>query len=101
MRILRTLTALAAGMLSLAAAPAALAQSSAVGNAGGSPTMNLCVSMQSCTYVNYRNGKPTDVVRHTGTIVDWSVNAGSVAARCSSASCARRAAVISRRSVRA
>jgi hypothetical protein len=31
-----------------------------------------------CTYVNYKHGKPTDVVRHSGTVADWSLNAGSV-----------------------
>jgi hypothetical protein len=24
-----------------------------------------------CTYVNYAHGKPTDVVKHSGTIVSW------------------------------
>jgi hypothetical protein len=75
---IRTLTALAAAAsLSLAAAPAAFARTSQVGNASGSPTMNICVASQDCTYLNYRNGKPTDVVKHSGTIVHWSLNAGS------------------------
>jgi hypothetical protein len=73
----RTLTALAAASLSLAAAPPALASTRHVGNANGSPTMNICVASQDCTYVNYRHGKPTDVVKHSGTIVHWSLNAGS------------------------
>jgi hypothetical protein len=74
---IRTLTALAAASLSLAAAPAALAHMQSTGNAGGAPTMNICVAQIDCTYVNYRNGKPTDVIRHGGTIVSWSLNAAS------------------------
>lgn len=73
----RSLTALAATSLTLVAAPAALAKTTAVGNSSGIPTMNICVLSIDCTYVNYRHGKPTDVVRHSGTIVDWSLNAGS------------------------
>ena len=77
MRNFRTLAALATASLSLAAAPAALAQTSAVGSATGSPTMNICFAQINCTYVNYRHGKPTDVVRRNGTLTDWSLNAGS------------------------
>jgi hypothetical protein len=78
MRNLRTLTAIAAAAsLSLAAAPAALAHSSTSGNANGSPNMNICVAQIDCTYINYHNNKPTDVIKHAGTIVDWSLNAAS------------------------
>jgi hypothetical protein len=68
---------LAAAGLSLSAAPAALAGPSSVGSSAGTPTANICVSSFECTYVNYRHGKPTDVVNRAGTLVDWSVNAGS------------------------
>jgi hypothetical protein len=74
---LRTLTALAVASASLAAAPAALAQTNTVGSANGTPTMNICVLGFDCTYINYRNGKPTDVVKRTGTVTSWSLNAGS------------------------
>jgi hypothetical protein len=78
MRHLRTVAALAAtASLALAAAPAAMAKTSGVGNSNGNATMNICVFQQDCTYINYRNGKPTDVVRHTGTLTNWSLNAGS------------------------
>ncbi len=77
MRNFRTLAALATASLSLAAAPAALAQTSAVGSAAGSPTMNICLAQINCTYVNYQHGRPTDVVRRNGTLTDWSLNAGS------------------------
>ncbi|HUZ27604.1 MAG TPA: hypothetical protein VMU90_00090 [Solirubrobacteraceae bacterium] len=39
---------------------------------------NLCAASIECTYVNYQHGKPTDVVKHSGTLTDYSVNAGSV-----------------------
>jgi len=74
---LRTLTALAATALSLAGAPAALAHTTPVGNSGGTPTMNVCPLSQDCTYINFKHGKPTDVVKRNGTLVDWSINAGS------------------------
>jgi hypothetical protein len=74
---LRTLTALAAAAVSLAAAPGALAHTTPVGHSDGTPTMNVCPLSQDCTYVNFRHGQPTDVVKHSGTLVDWSVNAGS------------------------
>jgi hypothetical protein len=74
---IRTLSALAAAALSLAAAPAALAHTQTTGNASGTPAMNICVAMIDCTYVNYHNGKPTDVIGHTGTITSWSLNAAS------------------------
>jgi hypothetical protein len=73
----RTLTALAVASASLAAAPAALARTSTVGSANGEPTMNICVADINCTYINFVNGKPTDVVKRTGTITSWSLNAGS------------------------
>jgi hypothetical protein len=76
MRPIRTLLATVTALLALA--PAALAHTTAVGNSSGSPAMNVCVASISCTYVNYSNGKATDVVRHTGKLVDWALNAGSV-----------------------
>jgi hypothetical protein len=79
MRHLRTLTALAAtSALALAAAPAAMAKTSGVGNSNGNATMNICVFQQDCTYINYKNAKPTDVVHRTGTLTNWSLSAGSV-----------------------
>jgi hypothetical protein len=78
MRQLRTLTALAAtASVALAAAPAAFARTSGVGHSSGSPTMNVCAATIKCTYFNTHNGKPTDVVKRSGTVTDWSVNAGS------------------------
>jgi hypothetical protein len=58
------------------AAPAALATT--VGDSSASPTANLCAGGVDCTYVNYRHNKPTDVVKRSGTLSDFSVNAGSV-----------------------
>jgi hypothetical protein len=75
---LRTLTALAATALTLAAAPAALAKTTPVGNSSGTPAMNVCPLSQDCTYVNFKHGTATDVVKRSGTLVDWSLNAGSV-----------------------
>jgi hypothetical protein len=74
---LRTITAIAVASASLAAAPAALARTSTVGSANGTPTMNICVFQIDCTYINFKNGKPSDVVRRTGTVTSWSLNAGS------------------------
>ena len=78
---LRTFTALAAAAASLAAAPAALAHTRKIGNASGTPSMNVCVLGFNCTYINAQSGKPSDVVRHTGTITSWSLNAGSQGGR--------------------
>jgi hypothetical protein len=79
MRQLRTLTALAAtASLALAAAPGAFAKTAGVGNSNGTPNLNICLSQIKCTYFNTKNGKPTDVIKRTGTVTDWSVNAGSV-----------------------
>ena len=78
MRNIRTLISLAIASLTLAAAPAAIAKTSNVGNSNGSPTMNLCALSIDCTYVNYKHGKPSDVVRHKGTVDSFSLNAGSV-----------------------
>jgi hypothetical protein len=77
MRRFRILTALATASLALAGAPAAFAHTSNVGNSGGSATMNVCLASIECTYVNFHNGKPTDVVKHAGWVTNWSVNAGS------------------------
>ncbi len=77
MRLLRTLTA-ASAAFALLAAPAAMAKTRTVGSTGSDPNMNICFSMQSCTYVNYSGNKPVDVVRHAGAIVDWSVGADSI-----------------------
>jgi hypothetical protein len=76
---LRTLIALAAAaVVSLSAAPAAFANTTPVGNSSGTPSANICLLSFDCTYVNYQHGHPTDVVKHTGTLVNWSLNAGSV-----------------------
>jgi hypothetical protein len=64
--------------MAAATAPAALAKTTPVGNSTGNPTMNICPLSQACTYVNFHHGKPTDVVKHTGTLLDWTVNAGSI-----------------------
>lgn len=78
MRRARILVTMMIASLSLAAAPAALAKKhSTVGNSTGTPTMNLCLLSIDCTYVNYHHGKPADVVKHSGTVVNWSLNAGS------------------------
>jgi hypothetical protein len=77
MRLLGTLTA-ASAALALIAAPAALAKTTTVGSTGSDPSMNICPGGESCTYVNYSGNKPVDVVRHAGTIVDWSLAADSV-----------------------
>jgi hypothetical protein len=74
---LHQLIALVSVAMSLAAAPAALASPSHVGNSVDTPTMNVCLASIDCTYVNFHNGKPSDVAKHGGRIVDWSVNAGS------------------------
>jgi hypothetical protein len=73
----RILAALTAVGLSLWAAPAALAGTTSVGSSGGTPSANICVFSFECTYVNFHNGKPTDVVKRAGKLMDWSVNAGS------------------------
>jgi hypothetical protein len=78
MNRLRTLTSIAAAALTLAAAPAALAHTTTVGNASGTPTMNICLLSFDCTYLNYSGGKPTDVVAHKGMLVSWSLNAASM-----------------------
>ena len=59
-------------------APAALAHTSSVGSSSGTPTANVCAGSIACTYVNFRQGKPTDVVKHSGKVTDFSVNAGSI-----------------------
>jgi hypothetical protein len=75
---LKTLIASLAAVGLLAAAPAALAHTSSIGSATGTPTANLCPASIACTYVNFTHGKPADVVKHSGTLSDYSVNAGSV-----------------------
>jgi hypothetical protein len=75
-KFIAPITALAAA-LSLAAAPAALAKTHTVGSAAGEASQNVCVADFACTYVNFKNGKPTDVVKRTGTIKSWSVRAAS------------------------
>ena len=61
MRQLRTLTALAAtASLALAAAPGAFAKTAGVGNANGTPNLNICLAQIKCTYFNTKNGKPTN-----------------------------------------
>ena len=72
----RNLIAATAAALSLAAAPAALAHTTTAGSTAGDPTMNVCLVDFDCTYINFAHGKPTDVVRHAGTITRWSINVG-------------------------
>lgn len=74
---LRTITAIAVSAVSLSAVPAAFAKTSPVGNSSGMPNANICLLSFDCTYLNYRYGKATDVVRHSGTLVAWSLNAAS------------------------
>jgi hypothetical protein len=62
----------------LVTAPTALAHTSSIGSPTGAATMNLCPASIACTYVNFRHGKPSDVVKHSGTLTDYSMNAGSV-----------------------
>ncbi len=38
--------------------------------------MNVCLVDFDCTYINYSNGKPTDVIKHAGTLAAWSLDAG-------------------------
>lgn len=76
MRFTRRITAVAVSVTAMAAAmvaaPAALATtSSSVGSISGQPAMNVCLFKVDCTYVNFAHGKPTDVVKHSGTIVSW------------------------------
>ncbi len=68
MRKLRTLTALAATAALAGRAPAALAHTTPVGHVRGTPTMNVCLLSQDCTYINFPHGKPTDVVKRSGTL---------------------------------
>jgi hypothetical protein len=77
MNRLRTLTTVAAATITLAAAPAAFAHTTTVGNASGTPTMNICLLQFDCAYLNYTSGKPTDVIKHDGKLVAWSLNAAS------------------------
>ena len=77
MRI-KTLISLIIASLTLVAAPAALAKTRNIGNSSGTPTMNVCAASIDCTYINYHHGKPSDVVKHKGTIVSFAVNAGSI-----------------------
>ena len=79
MRRPTTLIATAVAAASLAAAPAAMAHghSNTVGDASGEAHQNVCVVDFACTYVNYDHGKPTDVVKHNGTITRWTLKAGS------------------------
>ncbi|HEY2636161.1 MAG TPA: hypothetical protein VGI54_02135, partial [Solirubrobacteraceae bacterium] len=73
----RRLTALAAAAVSLAAAAPAMASTDTFGSAQGPANMNVCVFQIQCTYMNYANGKPTDVVKHSGTIKSWTLNTAS------------------------
>ncbi len=72
MRISRRIAPILAAAASLIGAPAALASTSSIGDVTSPPINNVCLFMVDCTYVNFSHGKPTDVVRHSGTIVRWS-----------------------------
>jgi hypothetical protein len=74
---IRTLAALAATAASLGVVPSALAHTDSIGNANGDPMINECVAMIDCTYIDYHNGRPSDVIKHSGTLTSWTVNAGS------------------------
>ncbi len=78
-RNIRTIAALSAAALSLAAAPGALARTSQAGNAAGNPNANICVASIDCPCINFKHGKPTDVVRHTSTLTSWTLHAASAA----------------------
>ena len=75
---IKALIAIAAGALAMAAAPAALALTVGVGDSTGTPTANVCPASVMCTYVNFKHGKPADVLKRSGTLTDFTVNAGSV-----------------------
>lgn len=75
---IRTLIASAVLAGFMSAAPAALAHTSSVGSSSGTPAANVCAATVECTYVNFQHGKPTDVVKRSGTLTDFSLNAGSV-----------------------
>lgn len=75
---IKALIAIAAGVVVMAAAPAALALTVGLGDSTGTPTTNVCAAQIECTYVNFKHGKPADVLRRSGTLTDFTVNAGSV-----------------------
>jgi hypothetical protein len=79
MRRPTALIATAVAAASLAAVPAAMAHghTSNVGEAHGEAHQNVCVVDYACTYVNFKHGKASDVVKHTGAIKRWSLKAGS------------------------
>ena len=70
MRLTTVLTAISAAA-SLAVAPAAFAHNTTVGDAYGNAATNVCLFMVDCTYVNFTQGKPANVVKHNGTVVSW------------------------------
>ena len=72
MHLSRLITATATAAALFAAAPAALARTSTIGDVSGTPDNNVCLFMVDCTYVNMAHGKPTEVVRQRGWIVRWS-----------------------------
>ena len=77
MRNLKTLISLLALSVALIAVPTAAAKLRTVGSSSGNPTMNECAASIDCTYINFHNGKPTDVVKKNGTVTSWSLNAAS------------------------
>lgn len=78
MRPLLIPAALSAAVLAMSSTPAAFAKTNSVGDSSGAATANVCALSVECTYVNYAHGKPSDVARRSGTLRDWSLNAGSV-----------------------
>ncbi len=75
MRRPTALIATAVTAASLAAAPAAMAHghTATVGEANGEAHQNVCLVDFACTYVNYKHGKASDVVKHTGAIKRFSL----------------------------
>jgi hypothetical protein len=71
------LIATAVAAASLAAAPAAMAHphTSNVGEAHGEAHQNVCLVDYACTYVNYKHGKASDIVKHTGAIKQFTLKA--------------------------
>jgi hypothetical protein len=75
---IKALITIAAAVAALSAAPAALALTIGVGDSSGNPTANVCPASVACTYINFKHGKPADVLKRSGTLTDFTVNAGSV-----------------------
>jgi hypothetical protein len=64
--------AIIAAAAPLVGAPIAMASTSSIGDVASPPVNNVCLFTVDCSYVNFAHGKPTDVVKHSGTVVRWS-----------------------------